>query len=265
MDPTRSVARQLGVAARRVWVGSDAVSRLVAAGVGAGDHVLLAEPTRDDITTAVAASGARYVDCGRDHTFRVDPGGWRLGLAAPRTKLAWLNTPDAPTSRVADPERIVEGLRAGVPIVCDERLSWTPFAPVREGVTTLRRLGAHVVIGPEAAIARMPEARLDPSARAALMAALADPEAHEGRLAESARKARALYDAAIAMGLRCEPPAGSAVWVRVPGVPSAEIARLAGCPDVRGSEHWTWRDAVEVASLAGVAAVAGLRTGPPSG
>ena len=49
-----------------------------------------------------------------------------------------------------------------------------------------------------------------------------------------------------ATGLEVVGPHGAALWVRVAGVPSADIAAAVGRPEVTGRTDWTWRDCVQV-------------------
>ena len=169
---------------------TELLSATVAAHVPPGGRVVVAEPTSADVLAAVAAAGARWVDAGRDHRFRIDAAGWRtaLGVAAPA--LVVLGAPDEPTGTLPSPERVREALAAGAIVLLDRRF------------------------------ARRPR---DAARMAALVSALRDRR-----------------------GLVVIPSRGRGLWVRVPGVPSLEIARLAGHPLVVGAATWTWRDAVRV-------------------
>ncbi len=112
--------------------------------MGPGDHVVVANPVSPDVLSAIVASGARYVDAGRDHRFAIDPGGWRTVLADPRTKLAYLPAKNYPTATTPDPARYSECAAAGVPVLGDDRFvgrrfRWVrvPGVPSREAASTL--------------------------------------------------------------------------------------------------------------------------------
>ncbi len=120
------------------------VARCLADLLQPGDHVAVANPTDPAVLEAIVACGASYVDAGRDHEFRIDPGGWRAVLAAPKTRWCYLPSPSWPTGTHPDPERAQEAHAAGVHVLSDVRrdgakLTWlrVPGVPSAETATRL--------------------------------------------------------------------------------------------------------------------------------
>lgn len=255
-DAQRRVARFFGAPPECVLVGAGLLGRVASTCLGAGDHALVAGPSHAAVLDAITASGARYVDAGRDHRFRVDPGGWRFGLSDPRVRLAYVASPHEPTGTTAQPGLLVEAAAANVLVLLDQRSSATPLRAVgaRSGrVLVLRSLAAAsgaplpgLLFGPPELLT--PLRRPEP-VPAVLIDALERADALEARMARWRRRVSGFRRAARRAGLVC-PGAGApdalGVWVRVPGVPSAAIAARAARPEVVGDSSWTWRDAVRV-------------------
>jgi hypothetical protein len=249
------VARHFGVRPEQVWVGSDLLSRLFSALTRPGDHVLVAEPTCPEVLNAVVTSGARYVDCGRNHRFEIDRGGYRCVLSDPRTRLVHLASPNEPTGHYPSVRRIEEARSTGAIVLWDQRYTLRPYERVRiePGVLVIRtlHLGAGLSGPPTHCVFGTPELLQ-------LLGRFRPPDELWGEAlvhTDQTRRRLRIWARTIS---RCRKilvpwavhPAGSrlssGLWLRVPGMPSQEIATALASDFVVGSTAWTWRDAVRV-------------------
>ena len=179
---------------RPVTLCADPLDPLMAALAGPGDVVVVAEPTAPDVLQAVLKAGARYLDAGRTHDFRIHPDGWRYALGNPNAQLAVVTTPDEPTGAPTWPGAAREAETRGITVLHDQRFSLTPLALAPADGPVLRCLdywagtdGLFAVIGcPEAVELPAPQQQN----LAQLATVLSAPAAADARSAQWTRVRR---------------------------------------------------------------------------
>ncbi|MBT9558905.1 MAG: hypothetical protein IV100_22935 [Myxococcales bacterium] len=207
----------------------EALPALVTAYVGDG-VVALAEPTHPALPESVLLAGARYLDVGRDHAFRVDVDGLRWATRRIEVRLAWFLSPDWPTGLSPAAALISRTERAGLLVVVDERLRERPS---RSGVSAGRiRLAS--LDGRTYALSA-PETLL-PLRRASRA---------PGPIVPSGAECAENHDTGRLDRLAPVGEVGTMAALRAVGVPSLDASRLLG-GGALGSARWTWRDLVVV-------------------
>jgi len=256
---------QWGVSRAQICVTDSPWLDLISALVPADKRVFLAAPTSEDVLEAIVEAGSRYIDVGRNHVFQIDGQGWDLAASDPSTALAYVGSPNIPTSSVPMPALIQRALDAGKQVVWDHRstpyeLGWSNGVANHSHCLRVGIVGCGsgvdgelpaVVMGDELLIESIrqwigPRGLKTESVSLAHLT-LDNPEQctqrHRRLLEWTNNMSSALQSLP---GLVVLGTAGRCVWVRCPGIPSVQLAESVNHSLVFGSEHWTWRDAVAV-------------------
>jgi histidinol-phosphate/aromatic aminotransferase/cobyric acid decarboxylase-like protein len=267
-DLERILADRWGLNRQQVCVGSTLLPALFSALVQPEQRVVLAAPTFDDVLDVIPTTGCRYIDVGRNHRFAVDVQGWSTALQAPASALAYVASPDLPTSTVVEPRVIQMAIDAGLGVVIDVRgrsdhCGGSQPPSMVPDVLELGLVGGgaggevgavQYVVGPVDRVARIRDSLAECVASSATIQhafeGLQHADSVNKRLAQWRRWTQATTDALSELHpLDLQPPQGPAIWVRIPGVASSDIAARIDHEAVIGRDQWTWRDAVAVVPM----------------
>jgi hypothetical protein len=251
---TSFLAQHWGVSTTQLVVAPTLTRPILSALVPTdGRTVVVAEPTCPELLAGILEAGGRYVDAGRTHRFAVHPEGFAFASRAPEAGLVVLSRPNEPTQTLPDGFATAIPDATNIQELSDERYRFDPLAPLP--LETSRTLlvwrslslwsgdGIEIFIGPSdvasaiRALAESPSSLNDWRRGSRLFDERAERQAGEAR--RCAERVQAAGITVVSIG-------GGAVWARIPGVLSLDIADHVSSPTVVGSPHWTWRDAVRI-------------------
>jgi hypothetical protein len=251
-----AIAKNLDLKAGEIWVGTALLDAVVGAFSSAGHFVMVAEPVCHNVLEAIAATGGRYVDVGRNAEFQVDLPGWRALVQDDRSSLAYLAQPEEPTGSMPSAQCIAMAQSNNVPVLSDERFGG-PRLPtaVQSGVLRLSLLTppalgkpcVECLTGPAELISRVAQVAPRGTSFAWNLAMEPQLRANHQRFAE--QQSLLYADLLTVEGLQVSPPHACGIWARIPGQLSQQSADRADHKAVIGSNAWTWRDGVWLAPL----------------